>query len=225
MNFDFDERESDSPYVEMIWGTQSEGGGSFISSAAVNWEMVVTRQIGKTYLSVRGPETKAMAAPIPEDAEFFGIIFKLGTFMPYLPPSNLVDGGVNLPDAASQSFWLHGSAWQFPDFDNADTFVNKLVREGLLVRDPVVEAVLQDQPQALSIRTVRRRFLQATGLTQSDIRQIKRARQALALLEQGLPILDVVFEAGYFDQPHLTRSLKHFMGQTPAQIVRRKQLE
>ncbi len=26
------------------------------------------------------------------------------------------------------------------------------------------------------------------------------------------------FEVGYFDQPQLTRSLKHFIGQTPAQI-------
>jgi AraC-like DNA-binding protein len=32
---------------------------------------------------------------------------------------------------------------------------------------------------------------------------------------------DVVYEAGYFDQPHLTRALKHFIGQTPAQIMDR----
>jgi hypothetical protein len=25
---------------------------------------------------------------------------------------------------------------------------------------------------------------------------------------------------GYYDQPHLTRSLKRFMGKTPAEIVR-----
>jgi methylphosphotriester-DNA--protein-cysteine methyltransferase len=57
-------------------------------------------------------------------------------------------------------------------------------------------------------------------LTQGYIRQIERARHALALLQQGASILDTVHNAGYFDQPHLTRSLKHFMGQTPAQIVR-----
>ncbi|HEV8194086.1 MAG TPA: AraC family transcriptional regulator [Ktedonobacterales bacterium] len=42
---------------------------------------------------------------------------------------------------------------------------------------------------------------------------------ATALLEQGVPISDVIYQAGYFDQPHLTRSLKRFMGQTPAQIT------
>jgi methylphosphotriester-DNA--protein-cysteine methyltransferase len=62
-------------------------------------------------------------------------------------------------------------------------------------------------------------------LTQGDIRQIERARHAVALLQQGRSILDAVFEAGYSDQPHLTKSLKHFMGQTPAQIIRMNSAE
>jgi methylphosphotriester-DNA--protein-cysteine methyltransferase len=66
---------------------------------------------------------------------------------------------------------------------------------------------------------VRHRFLQATGQTQSHIRQYERAIKAASLLRHGVSILDTVFEAGYFDQPHLTRSLKHFLGFTPAQIL------
>ncbi|MGH8246026.1 MAG: helix-turn-helix domain-containing protein, partial [Gammaproteobacteria bacterium] len=91
---------------------------------------------------------------------------------------------------------------------------------GLLVSDPVVNAALQDQLPEMPSRTVRHRFLRATGLTQSYIRQVKRAQHAAALLEQGLSILDTVHEAGYFDQPHLTRSLRQFVGRTPAQIIR-----
>jgi AraC-like DNA-binding protein len=220
VKFIFEERLSNSPFVDTIWRTQSEGGGSFVSVAESRWGMVVTRQHGKTYLTVRGPETKAMPAPVPENAEFFGISFKLGTFMPHLPASNLVDDETNLPEATSKSFWFHGSTWQFPDFDNADAFVEKLVREGLLAREPIVEAVLQGHPQPLSIRSVRRRFLRATGLTHGAVFQIERARRAMTLLQQGFSILDTVDEAGYFDQPHLTRSLKHLFGQTPAQILR-----
>jgi len=89
----------------------------------------------------------------------------------------------------------------------------------VLVRDPVVNAALQGQLQDTPSRTVRHRFLRATGLTQSHIHQFERAKRAAALLEQGVSILDTVHEAGYFDQPHLTRSLKHLIGQTPAQIV------
>jgi methylphosphotriester-DNA--protein-cysteine methyltransferase len=47
----------------------------------------------------------------------------------------------------------------------------------------------------------------------------RKMRDLVHALEQGMPIRDTVFEAGYFDQPHLTRALKHFIGQTPAQIA------
>jgi hypothetical protein len=49
-------------------------------------------------------------------------------------------------------------------------------------------------------------------LTQTNIRQIDRAFRAAALLRQDLTILDTVWEAGYFDQPHLTHSLKQWVG-------------
>jgi len=221
MIFTFEDRPSDSPYVERIWRAHSERAGSFISVAASHWEMVVTRQYGKTMLTVRGPETKATSLDCSADGDWLGIRFKLGTLMPHLPASNLVDGAVNLPDAGSRSFWLHGSAWQFPDFENADTFVERLVRDGLLLREAVVQAALQGQLKDVSLRTAQRHFLRTTGLTHSAVRQIERARYATTLLQQGRSILDVVYQAGYFDQPHLTRSLKYYIGQTPAQILDR----
>src|ERR671937_833535 len=98
------------------------------------------------------------------------------------------------------------------------TFVDRLVRDGLLVREPVVQAALQDQLKDLSLRTAQRHFLRTTGLTHSAVRQTERARYATTLLQQGVSILDVVYEAGYFDQAHLTRSMKCFIGQTPTQI-------
>ena len=215
MSFTFDERASDVPLVQTVWRTQSERARAFTSVAVSRWEMVVTRRHAKTTLTVRGPETRATRAPIPQDAEFFGIAFNHGAFMPGLPAAELVDGAVNLPPAGRNSFWLHGRAWQFPSFDNADTFVRRLVREGLLVYDRVIE-----RPAGLSPRSVRRRFVRATGLTPGVIRQIDRARQATALLQSGVSIIDTVNEAGFFDQPHLTRALKRFMGHTPGEILR-----
>ncbi len=139
--------------------------------------------------------------------------------MPHLPVRDYRDVEMTLPGAASHSFWLKGSAWQYPDYENVETFVDRLAREDVLVRDPVVEAVAQDHLQQMSPRTMRHHFLQSTGVTQGQIRQMRRAQQAAALLEQGSSILDTVFEAGYFDQPHLTRSLKQYVGYTPAQIT------
>ena len=90
----------------------------------------------------------------------------------------------------------------------------------MLVRDPLEDTVLRGRLQGLSPRTVRYRFLRATGLSQSSIRQIERAKQAAILLRQGIPISDTVHEVGYFDQPHLTRSFKKWIGHTPAQVLR-----
>lgn len=219
-----DVRRSDSSIVEMIWRTQSGDAGSFISKAVPQWELVIMKHQGKTTVGVRGPETKASPASFPADADWLGVTFKLGTFMPHLPPGRLMDG-VELPEATGKSFWLHGSTWEVPTYENADAFVMKLQREGLLAYDPIVEAVLQGQPLAFSPRALQYRFLRATGLTQSKVHQIERARRAAALLESGMPILDAAYEVGYFDQSHLTNALKRFLGQTPAQIARMKQPE
>lgn len=219
------QRPSDLPFVEAVYSARSEAGGSFVSTAERRWEMVVTKQRGKAVMTVRGPETMAKPAPIPEEAEFLGIIFKPGAFMPHLPTVKLVDEEINLPEMAHHSFYLHGASWEIPDFENADTFVARLVREELLVNEPIVEAVLQNRPLELSLRTVQRRFRQATGLTRGTFEQIERARQAVTCLERGVSIADAVYQVGYADQPHLTRSLRRFFGQTPAQIVREAETE
>jgi methylphosphotriester-DNA--protein-cysteine methyltransferase len=91
-------------------------------------------------------------------------------------------------------------------------------RQGLLVYDPVVDAALQGPLKGCDPRTVQRHFRRSTGLTLSTKWHIERARYATCLLQEGVCILDTVLEAGYFDQPHLTRSLKRFIGPTPAQI-------
>ena len=190
------------------------------------------RHKGQSTLTVRGPETKATPADFPADAEWLGITFKLGTFMPdFLPGSLLNRQDVNLPEATGKSFWLCGSTWESPTYENADTFVNRLVRAGLLVRDPLVEDVMQavdgslPTPLDLSPRALQYRFQRATGLTRKAAQQIQRAWRATALLEQGCPILDTAYQLGYFDQSHLTNSLRHYMGQTPAQISQALQPE
>jgi AraC-like DNA-binding protein len=182
--------------------------------------MVVTRHKGTTTMTVRGPETKATTIDCPAEGEWVGIRFRLGTFMPQLPVANLLDRrDVTLPGVTGRSFRLNGSAWEYPDFENAEAFVTRLLKQGLIARDRAVDDVLRGEYSALSLRSVQRHFLQATGMTHGTYRQIERARYATNLLKQGVSILDAVHEAGFFDQAHLTRSLKRLIGQTPAKIV------
>lgn len=223
MEFLFQSRSSDSPLVDNIWQTQSPAGGSFISTAASQWEMVITRQQGKSIMSIRGPQTRASRKPIPEDAEFLGIVFKHGVFMPPWPKRNLVNRELHLQESTKNTFNFHGSMWQFPDFENADTFIDRLVHRDMLAHDEIVDDVLRGHTLNLSLRSIQRRFMSVTGLTYKTIQQIRRARQALALLQSGVPVPQTAYQVGYFDQPHFTRSLKLFAGQTPAQILKSNQ--
>ena len=220
MSIRYEERLSDSPYVETIMHGWTESDGSTVRPAESHWHMVLRRLNGTVDFLVVGPWMRAGVISYTEGAELIWIKFKLGTFLPHLPTRHLLDSEMILPGASGKSFWLKDSAWQFPTHENADTFVDRLAREGLLARDEVVNAVLDEQPIVAAERTVRHRFLQATGMAYNHIRQIERARGAAALLEQGVSILDVVEQGGYFDQPHLTRALKQWVGKTPAQILR-----
>jgi hypothetical protein len=224
MLINFEDRLSDSPFVERVWRSHSEHAGLFHSMATCNWVMVVTRHKGATFLTVRGPESEATVAECPAEGEWIGIHFKLGTCMPLMPNGDLRDqNGVTLPEASSGAFYLNGSAWEYPDYDNAETFVRRLVKQGLIVVDKCIEGALCGRPEQsdkFSQRTEQRHFLRTTGLTRNAIRQIERAREATILLRSGVQVAKVAHDLGYFDQAHLTRSLTRFIGQTPSQIAR-----
>jgi AraC-like DNA-binding protein len=222
----FEDRPSDHPFIEKVWRCRSERADRFLSVAANNFEMALTRLGGKTFLTLRGPETAATALDCPDEGEWIAIRFKIGTFMPRFLPGSLRDhNDVTLPPATGHSFWLNGSALEYPDFDNAEVFVKRLANSGILSRDPIVDDTLMRRPCQLSLRSAQRRFLRSTGITYSRFRQIERARYATNLLREGVSTLDVVSSLGYFDQAHLTRSLRRFIGQTPTQITQgQKQL-
>ena len=213
-------RGSDSPYVDTIMHGRTLSDDSPVRPAECQWHMVFVKKDGESQAVFVGPWTTTGVAHFKKGAEILWIKFGLGTFMPHMPLGKFSDAETVLPDASSRSFWLKGSAWELPGHENAETLVERLVRGGVLVRDPLVDAALRGRPQDLSPRTVRHRFLRATGLTRGRIHQIERAHEAAALLQRGRPISDAVHELGYYDQPHLTRSLKRWVGHTPAQILR-----
>lgn len=212
-------RLSDSPYVDSIWQGTSAFDHTLMCPADGRWNIGFTRMKGKREATVEGALTEARPKTHFEGVEWLLIKFKLGVFVSGIPVRKYLDSVAPLPDASFQSFWLNSSTWQMPDFENADTFVNWLVRDEAVQLNPLVRAALQNQPQPVSERTLRHHFLRTTGLTQSHIRQIERARDAMNLLQNDVSILDVVDQLGYADQPHLTRSMKRFMGYTPTQVM------
>ncbi|WP_418960828.1 helix-turn-helix domain-containing protein [Streptomyces tritici] len=220
MGLEIESRPSELPFIERVWRSRSEDVSRMMSVATSHWELVFWEHRGEVQAAVLGPEAKASPAPVPGDAVFFGISFALGTSMPHIPVSRLVGVNVAIPDVTRRSVWLKGSAWHVPDYDNAEAFVRRMVREGIVDLDPVVPAVLGGAAPDVTDRTLQRRFVAATGLTQGAVRQIHRARQAAVSIQEGVPAQEVVHRLGYFDQPHLARSLKRYVGRTATQLSR-----
>lgn len=222
MTIVYEEHLTDSPYIDSLTHGHTISDGGTIRPAENNWHLILQKLNGSASMLLVGPWSAAGVVTWEAGAELMWIRLKLGVFMPHLPTRQFLNSETTLPEASENHFWLKGSAWQFPTHANADIFVNRLVREQVLECDPLVDAALNDHLPKVSSRTVRHRFLHATGLTQSHIRQMQRAQQAAALLAQGASTLDTVHRLGYFDQPHLTRSLKQFIGYTPGQIIARR---
>jgi AraC-like DNA-binding protein len=215
----FDVRPSDTPLVDCVWRALSSDVGRLVSVSSSHWHLVVGEIEGRTEVTVHGPETHATKTSLPPDATWVGIRFRLGTVLQDLAVAGLVDRNLTLPPAGHRSFRWKGTAWRLPTYENAEGLVGRLVREDLIGSEPVVDDVLRGTGAELSLRTVQRRFFAATGLTRRGVRQIERARLAGVRLREGATPAAVTRELGYYDQPHLTRSLRRLLGRTPAELA------
>jgi AraC-like DNA-binding protein len=197
-----------------------ESDGVHTAVADGGWDLLVVEQRGTADVFLAGPMSKAMPVPYVEGSKYLAIHFQPGTYLRPVPASQVVDRTIPLPKVGDTGFRLGNTGLQIPTYDDVEALVAQLVRRELLLRDSVVaHALSRGQVLDLSARSVQRHFLRATGLTHASIRQIERAHRAAELLRQGTPILAVVDETGYSDQSHLTKSLKRFIGQTPARVL------
>ncbi|MFD1716293.1 helix-turn-helix transcriptional regulator [Georgenia deserti] len=215
---DAEHRPSDSPFVERVWRGRVDGVALMTSVAASSWELVVSRERGRLQVVARGPETAASTVATTPDSTSFGIVFAHGVAISSIPVTRLVDAEACSPHVTATSFLLAGDRWELPDFDTAEILVDRLVRRGLLIRDPLVADAIAGEASRHGLRTVQRRVVASTGLTLGAIRRIERARQAALLLREGTRPLDVVHRLGYYDQPHLARSLRRFIGRTAGEL-------
>lgn len=189
---------------------------SSVATATVG--LVFWSQAGRSHAAVTGPESRCGTAAVPEGAEFVGVQLAVGTTLRFVAAPALVDSGLLLPDVTARSFALAGSRWETPAADDIEALVSRLARAGVLARDPSIARTLRGEPPAATDRTIERRFRAATGLTRGAVRQIERARTAALLLAAGVPSAHVVHELAYYDEPHLARALRRYVGRTARQL-------
>jgi AraC-like DNA-binding protein len=216
---EMDVRPSDAPLIDCVWRGRSTGVGILNSVASSHWHLVVSEVGGQVDVSVHGPESRAVATSLPPEGTWVGVRFRLGVMLQDVPIPDLVDGGIELPEASHRSFWWKGGSWERPTYENAEGLVARLAREDLIGREPLVDDALQGGAGAVSLRTLQRRFYLATGQARRAVRQIEQARRAAVRLREGATPADVTHELGYYDQPHLTRSMRRYVGQTPAELA------
>lgn len=214
----FETRASESLWVDTVWTCRSEQVAEMTSVATETWGLVFWEQEGVAQAGIVGPESRCGTSPVPEGADFVGIQFAVGTSLRAVATPTLVDSGVVLPDVTDRKFWLSGARWETPQADDAEALVDRLVRDGVLVRDPLVMNALRAPDPVSGDRTLERRFKAATGLTQGAVRQIERVRTAALLLSAGELVGDVVDKLGYYDEPHLARALRRYVGRTAKQL-------
>lgn len=208
--------------IARVWAAECDCPTDFSSLASVSPGIGFVRVGGTTAVHLRGPATKASTLSCPRDAEYFGVDFRLGAYLPMFPPARLANlQDAVLPILPDGRLLLDGLAWEMPTPDNVDVFIGRIERAGLLVLDPLIEELqYHGAGAAMPERTIQSRFVRAVGLSRRKLQVVERGRQAARLLRAGTSIADVVIDAGYYDQPQLTRSLRQLIGHTPAEVAR-----
>src|SRR5260221_11103036 len=141
MNSLFEGRETDSPYIEAVWRGRAGSDYAPVCPASNRWHLLFLRQKGRVTVSVEGPLTKATPVTQAEGTEWFGVTFQPGTFLPSGSIRNLLVDRAILPLAVKTALELAGSSFQFPDYENFETFVCRMVRVVSLVSDEIVRPV------------------------------------------------------------------------------------
>lgn len=207
--------------LERVWVAECDSPTDFSSLASARGGFGFVRVGGTTTVHLRGPASRASTLACPPDSVYFGVDLRIGAHLPAFPPARLANlRDAVLPTLPDGRVLLADRAWEMPTPQNVDVFVDRLVRAGLLVVDPLVERLRHERTRDVPPRTAQSRFRRAVGLSHRELRIIERARQAAAMLRDGAAIADVVSTAGYYDQPHLTRSLRALIGHTPAEVAR-----
>jgi hypothetical protein len=220
MGLVFEEVAGEVPLVRRVWSASCTAPTTFTSAAKAAPMIAFARAGAGWAVHLRGPETASTSLSCPAGAEFFGVELRPGAHLVPHPPSSLTDlRDTLLPTLPDGRFRLAGRDWEMPTAQNVDVFLDRLVRAGLLVRDPLVDEVRHgERPRGVSERTAQVRFRRAVGISHRKLAAIEQAQSAARRLLAGAAITDVVTECGYYDQPQLTRAMRWATGHTPGEL-------
>ena len=198
---------------------------------------VTTAQQAIAPVSVTGLQTHARRYDY--QGETVSLLIRLtpqGSHLLGLPARDLVDRIVDadaLPHARPLAE-LHTRLLASKTPSDALTAVQTVLATLPFTPDPLIEharpALSEHAPSiaaiashlGLSERQLERRFLQAVGVSPKRFASLLRFERALPLINSQSPLAQVATEAGYADQPHLSREVSRFTGMSPG-LLRERQ--
>lgn len=219
--------------VECLWRHDGRGDSPVLPDGRVD---LVWTVVDRVY--VAGPQTGPMACPFDPPFAAAGVRFHPGVAPALLgvPAHELVDAHVPLADIdTGPARTLHTRLDRLPDPREGVETVATWARAGrgpdplvghaaalLGGRVPVAEVARE---VALSERQLQRRFQDSVGYGPKTLQRILRFRRFLAVLSGDARTADgalarAAAEAGYADQPHLTRESRRLAGRTPRELAR-----
>ncbi len=221
MSFLYEEKASRSPYVDVVWQTVDQTDGTYLAAADACWDLIFTTSPTTSRVLLSGPSSRPTPVPYRAGNRNVGVRFTQGTYFTHVEPHSMCDRTIPLPMTDPGAFELADRSWPMPGYADVDDLIDAFDADGLLDHDPVIEAALRGTAPSVSRRSVQRHFTRITGLSLQHVRQISRAREAVARLRTGEAIAVVAYELGYADQSHLTRDVKRLTGYTPGESKRR----
>ncbi len=212
-------RRSDHSLIWIVWSAVVDVDGSFTDAANEFWGLGFERDAdGRPAANLIGPSLCPRSFDTTAGERAWGVEFRAHTFLRRVPKQALAGDIVSLW-TDGEFFELGGVRFPVPTFDDMETLVDAMHRQGLLVADDAVGAALAGDDPGYSSRQLRRRTSASVGLGPKQIEQLRRARNAYRLLSEGASLADAAATAGYSDQAHLTRSFRQFAGMSPARIL------
>lgn len=218
MGYEF--RPATTPLASIAWRVEAESSGSYVDAANEFWGLAFGRyaETGAPYATLIGPSIEPRTLVVTEGDVACGIEFCAHVFLRGVPKLALLGELRDLP-TDGRFFELAGIRFPVPDYAGVEALVEAMHAQGVLVADELIAAALAGEEVAYSDRQLRRRAKSTTGLNPKAVDQLRRARRAYQLLQQGCTLTEAAQEAGYSDQAHMTRGFVALAGLSPARLL------
>ena len=215
----WEERRAAGPLVRTVWRAEVETPGTFPVVGSEYWGIsFIRRADGALAAELDGPRAHVTEVDGHLGESYWGVEMAAHVAIAGVSKDAILGQTVALP-VVDGHVELAGARWPVPAWTELEAWVARLATDGGLLVDEDIRRALSGDRVGAGDRTWQRRYRRTAGLTRRQVDQLRRAQHAYVLLQQGVSPAATAAQAGFADQPHLTRALRLIRGQTPAAII------